>query len=85
MLGYLARATTSGMVTKAAASLVAARHAEMIDHKTQARVPASDLTQQGQELPASRAIGKPRRSAAGHSQSIVPSVGQDFMCGCRKV
>src|SRR5438876_1051443 len=34
---------------------------------------------------ASSATGSPARSAAGQSQSIVPSVGHVFMCGCRNV
>ena len=29
-------------------------------------------------------MGSPARSAAGHSQSIVPSVGHVFWCGCMK-
>src|SRR5262252_5405127 len=34
---------------------------------------------------ASSATGRPARSAAGQSQSIVPSVGHDFMCSCKNV
>src|SRR5438445_7075365 len=39
----------------------------------------------GRKLAASSATGMPARSAAGHTQSMVPSVGHVFWCGCKNV